>query len=151
MKPTAQPCNAVSACHIACIAVGITAIQVVVFTCNIRCPDTLRWLWAHLLLSTTPTPQVEACPVLASLLQLGSRQSHAAHGCQGSRYSCANLPGWHAAPLMRSWMWLQAVQYIEAMVGRTEAYAQYERLMRAAKSATFRPPARRVMPALHSY
>lgn len=46
---------------------------------------------------------------------------------------------------------LQAVQHIEAMLGKADAGAQYERVMRAVKSISVQPAARRVMPALHSY
>lgn len=46
---------------------------------------------------------------------------------------------------------LQAMQHIEAMVGKADASAQYERVMRAVKSISAQPAVRRVMPALHSY
>ena len=46
---------------------------------------------------------------------------------------------------------LQAVQYIEAMVGKTEACAQYDRLVTAVKGRSSCKPVRRVMPAIHSY
>ncbi len=46
---------------------------------------------------------------------------------------------------------LQAVQHIEAMAGKADASAQYERVMRALKNITAQPAVRRVMPALHSY
>ena len=46
---------------------------------------------------------------------------------------------------------LQAVQHIEAIVGKADASAQYERVMRAVKSFQTKPAVRRVMPALHSY
>lgn len=46
---------------------------------------------------------------------------------------------------------IQAVQHIEAMVGKADASGQYERVMRAVKSIHAQPVVRRVMPALHSY
>ncbi len=46
---------------------------------------------------------------------------------------------------------LQAVQHLEAMAGKADASAQYERVMRAVKSICAQTAVRRVMPALHSY